>query len=95
MELPPVSKGSYLLEILGELGYAKNGFNGAVPIDFTDIKAYTELAGVILTPWEALTLRNLSIAYAIENANKDPLAYPPSHSELTPIGASELLAKFA
>ena len=77
IEFPPIKHGVYILQFLEELGYCKSGFNGLVPLDFTEINAYMQSTNTELLPFEVLLLRKLSNAYVSQSYDKDVNAVPP------------------
>ena len=77
IEFPPIEHGAYILQYLEELGYCKSGFNGLVPLDFTEINAYMQSTSTELLPFEVLLLRKLSNAYVSQSYDKDVNAVPP------------------
>ena len=77
IEFPPIEHGAYILQYLEELGYCKSGFNGLVPLDFTEINAYMQSTNTELLPFEVLLLRKLSNAYVSQSYDKDVNAVPP------------------
>ena len=79
-DLPSVDPGpaAYLLEYFLELGPMHFSSMGEVPFSYEQIDAWQRVTGVVLLPWEALTLCGLSIAYGNEKAaGADPLAAAP------------------
>lgn len=68
--MPPA--GESLWEWFGELDRARhgNGF-GALPITFTEIRAWAELSGVELAEWEVRALRAMDDV-ALEFLNRKP-----------------------
>lgn len=77
IEFPPIEHGAYILQYLEELGYCKSGFNGLVPLDFTEINAYMQSTNTELLPFEVILLRKLSNAYVSQSYDKDVNAVPP------------------
>jgi len=52
--------------------------NGVTPLTWQEIKAWNEIADKRLTPWEVVTIHNMSEAYAHEvHAGTDPLRPSP------------------
>jgi hypothetical protein len=60
---PDIKKGRELTNMLFQIGVYKQGFSGIVPVDWVDIKAWSDLTGVVLTGEEARILRKLSEDY--------------------------------
>jgi len=78
LEMPPVEYGGYLLQYLMEVGPAtSNGFGPGV-ISWQELQAWEHMTGVILTSWEATTLRMLSGHYVSQHAkSSDPMCPAP------------------
>lgn len=65
--MPPVDQAiSYLISHLYEVGPAMQGAAGSIPVTFTEFRAWMDLTGVELRPWEVRILRRLSGAYLSE-----------------------------
>ena len=80
-DLPPIKKGSYLIEYLLELGPALSSGGSVTPISYQDIQAFQNVIGLSLTPWEAETLRMLSREYVSEyHAARDPARVSPAQT---------------
>lgn len=77
IEFPPLNNGAYILQFLDELGYCRSGFNGLIPIDYSEINAYIQSTNTELLPFEVLLLKKLSNTYVSQSHDKDPLAFAP------------------
>lgn len=67
MELP--AGGEWLLATFNRLTQTRGqGMSGPLPITFSEIRAYCDLYGEAMTPWELDTLRQMDAAYIEENA---------------------------
>lgn len=76
--LPPLTYGAYLIQILFEIGPVKPaGMGGTVAIDEHDLYAWQYNQGVDLTAWEARTIRNLSREYSYMLSQASDAACPP------------------
>jgi len=64
-----VDAAAYLLDFLWEIGPTLLAGMGTGPITFGEIRAWTELTGVELDPWEVRFLRRLSHEYLSESHN--------------------------
>lgn len=76
---PPVESAAlYLLGYLWEMGPTMAGGMGPAPLTHQELRAWEELAGVELQPWESKALRKLSLDYLGElaRAEKDSAASP-------------------
>ena len=62
---------AYLIGYLSEMGEAQSGGEGISANGWQEIRAWSELMGVTLTPIEAKTLRTLSGAYVAEYYRAD------------------------
>lgn len=74
------------LEIIGPY------MGGLEALSMSEIKAWSELSGVELTPWEAVTIRNMSRAYVVQfNRSNDSMEAPPYYEDT---GQVDVSAKF-
>jgi hypothetical protein len=62
-DMPPVEGSQYLLAYLYEIGPSMAGGMGEAPLTHEELAAWQRNTGIQLTPWEARTLRMLSMAY--------------------------------
>lgn len=95
-ELPALDPGpaAYLLEYFFELGPMHYSPFGEVPFGFEQIDAWQRVTRVVLSPWEALTLCKLSMAYGNEKAaGANPLAAAPGGVFESPDDAGERRAR--
>jgi hypothetical protein len=75
LKLPDHAQGAYLIEMLSQIGFARQG---PAPIDYQEIAAWCSLTDTDLTPWEADTLHKLSESYVVQlHRSKDANAEPP------------------
>lgn len=65
VELPGATL-QYLLGYLYEMGPGMAGAMGEVPLSHGEIESWQRNTGIRLTPWEARTIRRLSIAHVEE-----------------------------
>lgn len=80
----------YLVAMFLEAGPTIVSGFGAAPLSHAEIQAYQLNKGVRLTPWEAITLRKLSLTYIEESESaKDPHAKPP-YSRLVRLSRQEV-----
>lgn len=73
MDLPELPPTESMHEVWHDLG--RHGPRGA--FDWSEIRAYVELTGADLPPFQARTLRDMSQAYADGLADTDPLSVAP------------------
>lgn len=86
LDMPPVEYGGYLLEYLMEVGPATTSGFGPAVISWQELQAWEHMTGVILTSWEAITLRKLSGYYVAQYMkSQDPLCPPPYVPENIPV----------
>ena len=79
--LPEIGVCERLTDVWQELGYAKPGTHGAVPFDFTEVDAFNRLTDCNLTAHEAVCLVDMSRAYCVEVAERNPLRVAPMERE--------------
>jgi hypothetical protein len=80
--LPEISAASHLARYLMDVGPVCAAGMGAAPISFSEMRAWQEISGIPLTPWEGRVLRELSQAYLAErNAAGDEPNRPPPWPE--------------
>lgn len=66
-----------LIEMLVEMGVVRSGMAGVVPLDYTEIRAYAEFAGIKMGR-VAVLMRRMSNGYASGfNLARDEKARPP------------------
>ena len=65
-ELPPIEGAEHLIGYLWEVGPLASGAAAQAPVSFTEIRAWQDLSGIDLMPWEARFLRRLSFDYLTE-----------------------------
>ena len=83
--MPPLST-PWFIERLTEIGIVEPSGMGQGPISWTTLRAWQQLTGTPLAPWEARLLRALSAAFlAARNEGEDPLAQPPFFDQMTVI----------
>lgn len=74
---PDIAGVDYVLDLLSEAGTVKDAGQAVAALGLTDIAAFAATIQP-LTPWEAHTIRALSVAYLDGyNSGKDPLSAPP------------------
>jgi hypothetical protein len=79
---PALIEGSeYLVALLHSAGTATQTGMGLVPLQWVELRAWTETLGVQHTAWELETIRRMSEAYASEfsqaSDKKRPIPYKP------------------
>lgn len=68
--MPEIPDDSDVIRALDELGWALSGGMGVVSISYVEIKAYMELTGEKLSPWEVTMVRRMSEAYCVGTNDK-------------------------
>lgn len=76
-DLPPLEGGAYLVGYLLDAGPTVAAGMGAGPLTSKDLMPWCEETGIELQPWEARTLRRLSIAYLNESHQAEKLGCEP------------------
>ena len=80
--LPSIDGYAYMVECLFEIGLVSNNGMGVEAVSFREIEAWSNLCQYALTPWEVLTFRSMSAAYASESRTADSPTAPPPYIEL-------------
>jgi len=63
-ELPDVPfEYGHITQFITDIGTAMHGFDGLVPLTFTEIKAWSDSMKINLTEFESSALRNMSVSY--------------------------------
>lgn len=69
LDLPLIDAGEHLITYLFDVGPSVGG----EVLSYSEIAAWLSISGVVISPWEAETLRKLSAAYLAEReAAKSP-----------------------
>lgn len=77
-DLPPITAGGYLVELLYEIGPAQPlAMSSPVAISELEIAAWQNNRGISLSAWEAGTIRRLSQDYASALAKAGQASCPP------------------
>ena len=75
--LPEITVGGYLKDAFLSLGMARDG-----ALSWQEIESFSRLTGDISEPWEAHTVRAMSIAYLDgQRLGEDPLAISPMEND--------------
>ena len=67
--MPQIKNYLYLLDYTKDMGLYSSGGMGIIPLSYVEIKAYRDLMGLNLTPFEVSTIRDISIAYTSQYNN--------------------------
>jgi len=86
------SAGARLLRHLGELGWCSFAEGGPRPLGYAELQAWAQLTATRLTPWEALTLRALTSAYAGSAAVAQDASCPAPWPETETVSRSQAAA---
>lgn len=78
--LIPANPADYLTRWLFDAGPTSAGSMGEGQLSYQDLYAWQEIHGVELMPWEAQTLRSLSLAYAVERQKAEQLDCPAPYA---------------
>jgi hypothetical protein len=77
-DLPPITAGGYLLELLFEIGPAQPlAMSSPIAISEFEIAAWQANRGISLSAWEAGTIRRLSHDYAAALSKASQASCPP------------------
>lgn len=68
--MPEIPDDIDAIRVLDELGWALSAGMGLVSISYSEIKAYVELTGEMLSPWEVTMIRRMSEAYCVGTNDK-------------------------
>lgn len=69
VQLEPGSE--YMVELFAKLSHTRTwGMASPMPISYLEIKAYTDLTGDRLTPWEIETIRRMDVVFIHEHAKR-------------------------
>jgi hypothetical protein len=81
-DMPPVDAAGYLLNYFFEVGptMAAGGYPG--PITHQELRAWMDLTGIQLRPWEARMLRRLSLEYLDQSHKSEKLHCRPPWKSL-------------
>lgn len=76
--LPPVDECAYLIDYLMEVGPVTSGGMAPAAISYSEIAAWSQITGTVISPWDAHMLRHLSRVYINQYADsKDPRTPAP------------------
>lgn len=85
-DLPELDGAEYLVEALSELGEGRVSGDRLIAISWTDIKAWADATGSIMTPGEVIILRNLSRIYVNQYYDSiDPACMSPCIADRPPV----------
>lgn len=76
LEMPKIEFGQYLLDYAFEIGPSKANGEGPAVIDWSDIYAWQQLTGFVLTLWESLVIREISKAFVSQYYQSDGAIIP-------------------
>lgn len=76
----PPNPAQYLTGWLFDIGPTVAGAMGEAPFGYQDLAAWQAISGVELMPWEARTLRRLSLAYLSERQRAEEQGRPAPYS---------------
>jgi hypothetical protein len=78
--MPEISA-SWFIDWLTDLGFVENTGMGSAPIGWITLRAWQDLTGTPLQPWEARLIRKLSSLFiSARSEGEDPLAQPPFYA---------------
>lgn len=79
VHLPPVVLGLPTLQKFMDVGPCSPGAGGPAALSYTELQAYSTVAGANLAPWEAKLLRDLSKVYVSFLRQGETPATPPPY----------------
>lgn len=79
--MPDVAGYQYILDLFFEVLGPYMG--GIEPLSLQEIKAWCDISGVYLAPWEAVAIRNMSRAYVVQFNRSNNSNEPPPYYEAT------------
>lgn len=77
--LPELYAAAHLVQHLFDVGPVAVGGMGPAPLTFAEITAWQAACGVPLRPWEAQTLRAMSVAYVGQSVDAEAPDAPPPY----------------
>lgn len=75
-EVPELDWGEHLIDMLAEIGFARPGASGPVPLSFGEIESWQRMTNAEVPSNEAALLRQLSCAYCNQIAKSEDPACP-------------------
>lgn len=78
--MPDPGPAGYMIEHLMDAGPALHTGMGPVPLSWVEIESWQRGAGIALTPWEAQTMRRMSLAYVSEQHAAQETDAPPPYA---------------
>jgi len=83
LEYPEVTI-QYLVQIFYQVGAAKSTGMGLVAIDWRDILAWQQVAGISLSPWEAENVIRMSKEYVSQSVDSQKASCPAPYVAAPP-----------
>ena len=78
LKLPDITSAEYVIDLFYKAGICLQGFSGAIPLSWSELKAFSDLSGWMLNETESEMLMDMSKAYVASlNASKDVDAKAP------------------
>jgi hypothetical protein len=74
--LPELAETEFLQDWWHETGMAQSGMSGAVPISWQEMRAFADMTGRDIRPYEAQCLVDMSRAYCAEISNRTSCIAP-------------------
>jgi len=68
---------TYLLNYFYELGWCKQSGGAIIPVEWADIKAWSDITETKIDAWEAVTLIEMSNAYVSWHHKAKDIGCPP------------------
>jgi hypothetical protein len=78
LKLPGVTNAEYIVDLFYKSGICLHGFSGAIPLSWSELKAFSDLSGWMLNEVESDVIMDMSKAYVASlSASKDVDAKAP------------------
>lgn len=71
LEMPDVGNAAYIIQLLFDVGISVQSGMGLAPINWTELRSWTQVTRVNLSPWEAETIILLSRHFVMKHSEFD------------------------
>ena len=91
--MPHLDCGDSLIRALFEVGPT---LPGATPLSYQEIESWANLTGTNLTPWEVVTLKELSLVYVLQLSKREIHEPAPFYNDNRTVDQqrSDVMSKF-
>lgn len=80
VDLPELDQLEYIVGWIDEVGLYEHGMNGPIPIAWSSIYHWSVLTQTMLAHWEAIMIKDLSIAYCNQYHKSSSPNEPPPYA---------------